>query len=184
MHRHREDQAQRLMEVQELADPPVVQDLRGPGQVPRTGQHAGVFGQQVPGVGEDLGVVVDVDDPGVRGNGLGGLVGVRRGRQPAADIEELADPLLRGIGDGAGLELAGLDHQLRRLRVDLQNVPRLLAVGLEVVLAAEQEIVDPGDRGHRGVDLYFGDPQFARSRSTVCAWANTGRTCGSAASAT
>ena len=112
------------MEVQELgASASRTEISRRVGQVSRTGQHAGVVGQEVPGARENLCIVIDVDDPGVRDDSLGGLVGVRRGRQPTADSEKLADPLLRGIGDGAGLELAGLNAEFRRLRVDLQNVP-------------------------------------------------------------
>jgi hypothetical protein len=46
-------------------------------------------------------VVVDVDDPARRGDRLGHLVGVARGRKPGADVEELADPLRGGqVADG------------------------------------------------------------------------------------
>ena len=122
VHGHREDQAHRLAEVKEPPGPPVVQDFRRVGQVPGHGQHAGGLGQQVPGVRQHLGIVIHVDDPGIRGDGLRGLVGVRRGRQPAAHIEELPDALLGGVGDGAGLELPGLHGQLGGVRVNLQNL--------------------------------------------------------------
>ena len=39
-------------------------------------------------------VVVDVDDPGPRDDGLGDLVGVVRGRDAGADVKELADASL------------------------------------------------------------------------------------------
>ena len=160
MHRHRQDQAHRLAKIKEPPGPPVVQDLGRVGQVPGHGQHAGGLGQQVPGVGQHLGVVVGIDDPRVRNNRLGGLVSVRGGRQPAADVQELPDALLGGVGDGAGLELPGLDGQLGGVRVDLQNPIGLFPVRLEVVLAAQQEVVNPGDAGHVGAEPGFGYPQL------------------------
>jgi len=53
-------------------------------------------GQQGAGVGQDDGVVVHVDDPGLRGDGLGDLVGVARRGYAGADVEELADAGLGG----------------------------------------------------------------------------------------
>lgn len=41
-------------------------------------------------------VVVDVDDAGFRRDALGDLMGVVDGRQPGADVEELADALFDG----------------------------------------------------------------------------------------
>ena len=62
-------------------------------------------GQQRPGVGEDQRVVVDVDDPGVGGDPLGDLVGVVRGGQAGADVEELPDAGLAGqVAHGAAEE--------------------------------------------------------------------------------
>jgi hypothetical protein len=52
----------------------------------------GTAGEQRAGVSEYQRVVVDVDDPALRGDGLGHLVGVARRRQSGADVEELADP--------------------------------------------------------------------------------------------
>jgi hypothetical protein len=52
-------------------------------------------------------VVVDVDDPGVRRDLLGDLMGVVRGGQAGADVEELRDPGLRGqVADRPGQEPA------------------------------------------------------------------------------
>jgi hypothetical protein len=49
------------------------------------------------------GVVVDVDDPGLRRHPLRYLVGVVHGGQPGADVQELTDPRLAGqITDDAG----------------------------------------------------------------------------------
>jgi hypothetical protein len=47
-------------------------------------------------VGEDHRIVVHVHDPGVRGRGLGDLMGVVDGRQAGADVEELADAAFGG----------------------------------------------------------------------------------------
>ena len=55
------------------------------------GAALGRGGEQGPGVGEHERVVVDVDDPGGRGDALRDLVHVVRGRQAGADVEELRD---------------------------------------------------------------------------------------------
>ena len=52
---------------------------------------SGRAGQQRASVREHERIVVDVDDPGRRGDRLGDLVGVVRRRQSGADIEELPD---------------------------------------------------------------------------------------------
>jgi hypothetical protein len=44
-------------------------------------------------------VVVHVDDPRIRGHGLGDLMGVVRGRDAGLDIEELADARLGHVPD-------------------------------------------------------------------------------------
>ena len=60
-----------------------------------------------PGAGvreHDL-VVVDVDDPALRGDGLRHLVRVARRRQPGADVKELPDAGLAGqVPHGAAEE--------------------------------------------------------------------------------
>ena len=160
VHRHGQDQAHRAGKIQERADPPVVQDLGRVAQVPGAGQHGRAAGQQVPGVAQHLGVVIHIDDAGIRLDGLGGFVGVGRGGQPAAHVEELPDTCVRHVGDGAGLELPGLDGQLGGLRVHLENVLGLVPVGGEVVFAAQQGVVDSGDAGLPGAELCFGDTQL------------------------
>ena len=94
-----------------------VQGVRGLGQdlvrVAQVGVDVGggAFrgaGQQGPGVGQHQGVVVDVDDAGLRRYPLRDLVGVVRGRQAGADVEELPDARLVGqVGDAAGQEAPG-----------------------------------------------------------------------------
>ena len=52
-------------------------------------------------------VVVDVDNARFRRDALGGLMRVVDGRQPATDVEELADALFDGqVADGPGEEPA------------------------------------------------------------------------------
>jgi hypothetical protein len=52
--------------------------------------------EQDAGVDQDEGVFIDVDDPGLRDQPLGDLVGVVGGGQAGADVEELADARLPG----------------------------------------------------------------------------------------
>jgi hypothetical protein len=104
-------------------------------------------------------VVVGVEDPGLRCQRLGDLMGVVLHRQPRADVEELPDACLRHqIADGRGENLAlrldpGGDAGIGRLR----RVAGL-AVSCEVVLAAKPVVVDPGGMRHRRVvgGLLFG----------------------------
>jgi hypothetical protein len=64
-------------------------------------------GQQRLRVDQDHGVVVGVDDPGLRRDGLGDLVGVVSGGPPGADVEELPDACLTcQVADGADQEAA------------------------------------------------------------------------------
>ena len=113
-----------------------------------------VAGHQRPRVREHDRVIVHVDDPGVRRRCLRDLVGVARGGDSGADVEELPDTRLPGqVADGAaeeGAVLAGLDRR-RRDRGDepVSDLP----VGPEVVLSAQQVVVDPGGMRHAGIDL-------------------------------
>jgi hypothetical protein len=109
--------------------------------------------QQGLGMQQHDGVVVDVDDPAVRRLALGDLVGVVRGRDAGADVEELPDAGLPGqVPHRPGQELAVGLHRLRQLRIRLQGQLARLAVGGEVVLAAEPVVVDPCRVRPAGVD--------------------------------
>jgi hypothetical protein len=99
-------------------------------------------------------VVVDVHHLGVGVDRPGRLERVRCRRQPAAQVDELADPLLGGPDHGAGEELAVLDRYDRDQRNEGEQALRELAVGGEVVLAAEYEVVDPRDA--RGIRVKVG----------------------------
>jgi hypothetical protein len=111
-------------------------------------------GHQGPGVGQHDRVVVHVDDPRLRGQLLGDLVDVARGRDAGPDVEELADA---GLGDQ---EPHGPAHERPlgpHLGPDRRDLPGDgLAHGPvrgEVVLAAQPVVVHPGRLGHVGVDL-------------------------------
>jgi hypothetical protein len=108
------------------------------------------MGQQHLAVDDRHRVVVDIDDPGIRGDGMGDLVDIAHGRQPGPDVEELAD-------SGGGQE----PHGTAQERAVLQRRPGAigdpgigplhgLAVDGVVVLVAEGVVVHAGDvRGHR-----------------------------------
>jgi hypothetical protein len=90
-----------------------------------------------PGVRKDERIVVHVDDPGVRGYPLGGLVGAVVAGQPGADVKELPDPrLTRQVTDHPGDEITGHAGQVEDTWKELRElIPRLL-VDRIVILAA------------------------------------------------
>jgi hypothetical protein len=101
------------------------------------------------------GVVVHVDDPGLRRLLLGDLVRIARGRQAGADVEELPDTRLGDqVPDRAGQESPvgpyGLQNAGERFVAGLGGP----AIGLEVVLAAQPVVIDPGRVGNTGIDAF------------------------------
>jgi hypothetical protein len=94
-------------------------------------------GQQRAGVREDDRVVVHVDDPGLRRDRLGDLVGAARGRDAGADVEELPDPRLAGeVTDGPAEKRAVRVGTRGQVRVDLERCLGDRPVGGVIVLAA------------------------------------------------
>src|SRR5580704_16917183 len=109
-------------------------------------------GEQRPGVRRDDRVVIDVDDAGSGRDGLGHLVNVVVGRHAGADVEELADAGLadqvtRGADAEGSVGPGGGDD----VRVDPHGLLGGLAVRGEIVLAAQQVVVDPRDMRNAGV---------------------------------
>jgi hypothetical protein len=106
--------------------------------VPDVGRHVGGdplgrAGQQGPGVAEHDRVIVDVHDPGVRGDLLGDLVGVLRGRQAGAQVKKLLDPGLRGqVAYRASEEGLVAPHARQDGRVGRDHLLRGLPVGCRV----------------------------------------------------
>ena len=83
-------------------------------------------------------VVVDVHDPGVRGDLLGDLVGVLRGRQAGAQVKKLPDPGVGGkVTHRASEEGPVGPHARQDGRVGRDHLLRGLPVGGEVVLPAQ-----------------------------------------------
>ena len=110
--------------------------------------------QERLGVRQHDGVVVDVDDPAVRRGALGDLVGVVRGRDPGADVEELPDPRLGGQeAHRPGQERAVGPHREHQVRVGLQRPLAECPVRREVVLAAQPVVVHAGDVRHADVKV-------------------------------
>jgi hypothetical protein len=109
-------------------------------------------GEQGPGVYQHERVVVDIDDPRVRCDGLGDLVGVTGGRQSGADVEELAHPRLAGQETNRADEKSpvspGGQHDIGEHFLDLVTDR---AVGGEIVFAAQPVVPDPSGVRHLGV---------------------------------
>ena len=100
------------------------------------------------GVGEHDGVVVGVDHTGLRGDALCDLVGVLFGRDPGADLEELADAGLPSqIVHGARVEgLVGLDRGsgvVETTRARRGGEVGDLPVSGEVVVPAAHVVIHP-----------------------------------------
>jgi hypothetical protein len=113
----------------------------------------GAAGQQGAGVRQHKGVVVHVDDPRFRRDGLRHLVGVVRGGQAGADVEELPYPGLAGqVPDRAGEKGPRGTRDHGDAGEDLFVLIAGLTVDGIVVLAAQPVIPDPGRMRHRGVD--------------------------------
>jgi hypothetical protein len=94
-------------------------------------------------------IIVHVDDPGGRGERLNHLVDVRLGRDAGADVEELPDARLgRQPRHGAAQERPVRADVADHGRPDLHDGLGCLAVGREIVLAAQPVVVDPGRMRH------------------------------------
>ena len=104
-------------------------------------------------MGKDDRIVVDVDDSGVRLNGLGDLMGVVRGRDASADVQELPDASLGGqVPHDSGQERPVGPDARGDIRIGLERRVTGLAIGGIVIPAAQPVVVHPGDVGHAGVE--------------------------------
>ena len=95
-------------------------------------------------MGEHHGVVVHVHHARTGVARLGDLMHVRAARQPAADIEELADPGIAQESHRAHHELAITAHGVQDLRHHPQHLLGRCPVGAEVVFAAQPVVIHPG----------------------------------------
>src|SRR6266516_1285920 len=110
--------------------------------------------EQRPCMGEHDRVVVDVDDARIRGRRLRHLVGVVRGGNPCADVEELADARFPGekphhAGQEGAVRADAHPQAWRRLEDTLRGLP----VCGEIVLAAKPVVIDPGRVRHSRVEF-------------------------------
>ena len=110
--------------------------------------------QQRAAVHEHHRIAVDVDDARRGVDLVGDLVHVVLGRQTRAEVDDLGDPgFLDQPAHHAQERDAPALGELLRLRFHREDGVADPAVDGEVLLAAEDEVVHPGDRGPRGVDL-------------------------------
>jgi hypothetical protein len=121
-------------------------------------------GKQRAGVHQDQRIVVDIDDPRLRGHRLGDLMRIVRGGQPGTDVEELADPGLtgqepHGAAEERPISASGGAH----VRQELQDLFSDLPVGGEVVLAAQPVVPDPCGMRHARVE-----PRLERLVGRAC----------------
>ncbi len=108
--------------------------------------------QQGAGVADDQRVMVNVDDPRLRGGALRHVVRVVGGGQPGSDVKELADARRRQLRHRGGQEAPQHGRDQRQLGHRGPHVVPGLAVGAEVVLAADPVIPHPGRVGDAGVE--------------------------------
>ena len=123
--------------------------LQDHGRLAQVGVHHGdllALDEQRLTMGPDHRVVVDVDHPRVRSDPLGHLVHVGLSGKTAAKVDELPDAcFLSEKADRPADERPVIPHYPRHVRQGQDKLLGRLAVNGEIVLAAEQVIVDPGD---------------------------------------
>ena len=117
-------------------------------------------------VGEDHRVDVDVGDVRARVDRLRPLMRVGHRRQAAAEVNELADPVLGRPGGGPGEKLPVLPHDIGRDRRDGQQLQRDVAVDGKIVLAVQQIVVNPGNRRRTRIKFGHGTNRSVPMNST------------------
>ena len=109
-----------------------------------------------PDMQQDDRVAVDVGHAGGRDDTAGELVRTRPGRQPAAEVDDLADAPLPRVPDGLADEPPVIPHQVAQPRIAVDRVQHGVGhrpVSGKVVLAAEQVVGDASLARPGGVDL-------------------------------
>ena len=180
VHDRGQQQAYRLAEVQELPYLRVIDDLHRPPQV--SGHHLGGdrIGQQSLPVHVNHRVVVHVNRVHRRVDLVRDLVHVAGRRQTRPDVQQLGQPgLADQMTDGPAQEVPVGAGESRSIRRHLQDRVDDLPVRGEIVLTAQEGVVDPGDVRRPGIDArrwvpvkgaervlsgHVGPPFWARSR--------------------
>ncbi len=151
-----EQKRDRTIEVEQPADLWTPQDRLGGAEIGRDDGGPLVTVEDGPAVGDGDRVVVDVDHSGGGVRRLGYLVDVAEGGDAGTDVQELIHTLADGVAHGAPHEGAVGLHDLRQSGKCRDRPAAGLAVGLEVVRAAQVVVVDPGHARHRQVDSLGG----------------------------
>jgi len=139
-------QGDRLGEVDQLADDGVPEHLGRAEDVGVDDATPRVAGHQRAALGDDLGVVVDVDDPGPAVGAPHDLVGVLGRGQPRSAVEVLPHPALLGEEPhDPGQEPAVGPRQVVDLGGDGADLLEHLPVDRGVVGATQRSVVDPRD---------------------------------------
>jgi hypothetical protein len=138
-------QRHRLRQVEQPGNLGVLQDAGGRAQVGAYHGDSVAACQQCLAVQEDHGIDVDVDHARVRRDLLCHLVDVEPGGQAPAQVEELPDARLASeVADRPADEHPVVPDDPRYVRRGYHQLLRRRPVGGEIVLAAQQVVVDPG----------------------------------------
>ena len=131
----------------------VPEDLRRPAQI---AEHEADFArrpEQRLAMRADHRIVVDVHHACVRRDRSRHLVHAALRGQAGAEVEKLADPrLARQEANHAADKRPVVADDPRDVGKGSEQLPRGLPVGGEVVLAAENVVIDPGDVRYRRID--------------------------------
>ena len=148
---------------QQPGRPGEVEQFPGPGQdlvhVAQVGPGNGgrvVLCHQRLGVHGHHRVVVHVHHARAGAARLGDLMDVRAARQPAADVDELADPGIAQEADRAHQEPAVAAHGVQDLRHEPHHLLGGCPVRGEVVRAAKPVVVHPGGMREVRADILVG----------------------------
>ena len=148
-----EQQADRTIPVQVLADVRVLKDPGGTAEVTLHHDGAGIVGEQRPGVGKSDRVIVDVDHPAPRVEPFCYFMDIVSRGQSGADVNELPDACIFDQVTDHPAEQCPL-----RPYADLNGGKRFddpvaqRAVGGEIVLSAKKVVIHPGDMGLQRIE--------------------------------
>jgi hypothetical protein len=141
-----------LAEIDHLAHVRVHEQLPWRAQIALDNRDALVFREQRLRMPDHHRVVIDINHPRGGSRLLSDLVDVSLRGQPGADVDDLADAARAHQEVDNPLEETPV-VMARQLAIgeELHQFLRRVAIGLEVVLPAEQVVVDPGHVRHRYV---------------------------------